>query len=52
VAAQEVEKNEEEVQEGDIVTGTEVIAASDKGIDYQKLVKDFGCFNITPELIT
>jgi hypothetical protein len=36
----------------DIVTGTEVIAASDKGIDYDKLVDKFGCTKMTPELIT
>jgi len=35
----------------DIVTGTEVIAASDKGIDYDKLVERFGCTRMTPELI-
>ena len=27
----------------DIVTGTEVTASSDKGIDYDKLVDTFGC---------
>jgi tryptophanyl-tRNA synthetase len=33
------------------VTGTEVLAASDKGIDYDKLVEKFGCFKMTSELI-
>jgi hypothetical protein len=35
----------------DIVTGTQVVAASDKGIDYDKLVDKFGCSRMTPELI-
>lgn len=35
----------------DIVTGTEVIAASDRGIDYAKLMDKFGCNAMTPELI-
>jgi tryptophanyl-tRNA synthetase len=33
----------------DIVTGTRVEAASDKGIDYDKLIDKFGCFKLTPE---
>ena len=35
----------------DIVTGTEVVAASDKGIDYDKLVDKFGCTKMSQELI-
>jgi hypothetical protein len=35
----------------DVVTGTQVLAASDKGIDYDKLVEKFGCYKITSELI-
>ena len=31
----------------DIVTGIEVIAASDAGIDYNKLVDKFGCSHMT-----
>jgi len=50
----EEEKTQQEGQEGevdeDVVTGTEVLAASDKGIDYDKLVDKFGCFKMTPEL--
>ena len=38
-------------EDGDIVTGTEVMAASDKGIDYDKLVDKFGCTKMNPELI-
>ena len=34
----------------DVVTGIEVTAASDKGIDYDKLVEKFGCFKMTDEL--
>lgn len=34
----------------DIVTGIEVIAASDAGIDYNKLVDKFGCYHMTEEL--
>jgi len=36
---------------GDIVTGTNVQAASDTGINYLKLIDDFGCSAMTPELI-
>jgi len=40
-----------EFKEGDdIVTGTEVVASSDKGIDYDKLVDTFGCTRMTDEL--
>ena len=35
----------------DIVTGTEVVAASDKGIDYDKLVDKLGCTKMSQELI-
>ena len=35
----------------DIVTGTDVQAASDKGIDYDKLIDKFGCSAMTPELV-
>jgi len=35
------EENKEIVE--DLVTGIEVHAASDKGIDYDKLVDKFGC---------
>lgn len=44
------EEEKKEVQE-DIVTGIEVVAASDKGIDYDKLIEKFGCYKMTPELI-
>jgi hypothetical protein len=40
--ATEEENKQVELTE-DVVTGTEVIAASDKGIDYDKLVDKFGC---------
>lgn len=43
---------EENKEIEDIVTGTSVIAASDKGIDYDKLIDKFGCSKMTPELIT
>lgn len=42
---------QEQVEDEDIVTGTEVLAASDKGIDYAKLMDKFGCAPMTPELI-
>jgi tryptophanyl-tRNA synthetase len=39
-------------EEGDdVVTGTEVQAATDAGIDYDKLTEKFGCTKITPEVI-
>jgi tryptophanyl-tRNA synthetase len=44
-----MEENKEITE--DIVTGTEVIAASDKGIDYDKLVDKFGCTKMSQELI-
>jgi tryptophanyl-tRNA synthetase len=34
----------------DIVTGTEVVASSDKGIDYDKLTEKFGCTPMSQEL--
>ena len=46
----EEEKKIEEPLE-DKVTGTEVIAVSDKGIDYDKLVDKFGCTKMNPELV-
>ena len=42
---------EENKESGDIVTGTNVQAASDTGINYLKLIDDFGCSPMTPELI-
>jgi hypothetical protein len=44
-----MEENKEITE--DIVTGTEVIAASDKGIDYDKLIDKFGCTKMSQELI-
>ncbi len=41
-----MQKNEQEQE--DIVTGTEVLASSDKGIDYDKLVDKFGCTKMNP----
>lgn len=38
-------------QKEDIVLGTHVEAADDKGIDYDKLVDKFGCSRMTPELL-
>ena len=35
----------------DVVTGTHVEAATDAGIDYDKLVDKFGCSRMTPELV-
>ena len=40
------EEEKKEVLE-DIVTGIEVVAASDKGIDYDKLIEKFGCYKMT-----
>lgn len=37
--------------EGDVVTPWDVKAASDSGVDYDKLVERFGCSKISPELI-
>ena len=37
--------------EGDIVTPWDVKAVSETGVDYDKLVKRFGCSKIEPELI-
>jgi hypothetical protein len=41
IKVEEEKKVEEQLE--DIVTGTEVMAASDKGIDYAKLMDKFGC---------
>ena len=43
------EKEEHEVK--DIVTSFVIQAASDKGVDYDKLIKKFGCFKLEPEMI-
>lgn len=46
------DEEQDVVEDGeDIVTGTEVSAATDKGIDYDKLVDKFGCTKMNPELI-
>ena len=36
---------------GDIVTPWDVKAASDTGVDYDKLIERFGCSKIEPELV-
>lgn len=43
----------EEVKADDdqVVTPWEVSADSEKGIDYEKLIKQYGCFAITPEIL-
>ena len=46
-----IQQNNDQDLEEDLVTGTEVQAASDKGIDYDKLIVKFGCSKMTPELI-
>ena len=43
-------KKEEEEQE-DIVDPWTVSSSSDKGVDYEKLIKKFGCSSIDEELI-
>jgi len=48
VAAEEEQKQEEGE---DLVTAWDIQAASDKGVDYDKLLEKFGCFPMTPELI-
>src|SRR5215217_6212844 len=35
----------------DVVTAFNIEAASEKGIDYEKLIKKFGCYAITPEMV-
>lgn len=35
----------------DIVTAFNIEAASEKGIDYEKLIKKFGCYAITPDMV-
>eukprot|EP01022_Parablepharisma_sp_SALTPOND_P033063 TRINITY_DN88123_c1_g1_i1.p1 TRINITY_DN88123_c1_g1~~TRINITY_DN88123_c1_g1_i1.p1 ORF type:complete len:507 (+),score=56.27 TRINITY_DN88123_c1_g1_i1:1657-3177(+) len=44
-------KPEEEKVEEDVVDPFRIVAASDKGVDYDKLIKKFGCSKITPELL-
>ena len=38
--------------EEDVVTPFNIEAKDDTGIDYDKLIDKYGCFPITPELIT
>jgi len=38
---------ETQEQTEDIVTAFNISAASDKGIDYQKLIREYGCFTIS-----
>ncbi len=45
-----VEESKQEEAE-DLVTAFTIQAASDKGIDYDKLLVKFGCSPMTPELI-
>ena len=48
-----VEQKEEtpaEITE-DLITADGIIAASDSGIDYDKLIDKYGCFPISPEMI-
>ena len=45
-AAAEVPQGDE-----DVVTPFEINAKDDTGIDYDKLIKQYGCSAITPELI-
>lgn len=35
----------------DVVTAFNISAASEKGIDYEKLIQKFGCYAITPEMV-
>ena len=44
-------KPEEKKLEEDLVDPFHIEAASDKGVDYDKLIKRFGCSKITPELL-
>ena len=46
-----MENTENTEKKEDIVLGTHVEAADDKGIDYDKLVDKFGCSRMTPELL-
>ena len=34
----------------DTVSAFEITAASEKGIDYDKLIEKYGCFPMTPEI--
>ena len=45
---EEDKKELEHEQEEDIVTGIEVKAASERGIDYDKLIVKFGCYKLEP----
>jgi tryptophanyl-tRNA synthetase len=47
-----IKTEQPEEQKEDVVTAFNISAASDKGIDYEKLTRDFGCFDMTQELIT
>ena len=50
----QIEEGKEQVEgeDGeDLVTGIDVVAAKDTGIDYDKLVDKFGCTKMTDELI-
>jgi tryptophanyl-tRNA synthetase len=40
-----------QVETEDVVTAFEISAASEKGVDYEKLIKNYGCFHISQEQI-
>jgi len=42
---------DKKAEQEDIVNAFEVVSVSEKGVDYDKLIKRFGCSKITPELI-
>ena len=46
-----MENTENTQQKEDIVLGTYVEAADEKGIDYDKLVDKFGCSRMNPQLL-
>jgi len=48
---QPAEKKEENKEGEDVVDPFKIVAGSDKGIDYDKLIVRFGCSKITPELL-
>jgi tryptophanyl-tRNA synthetase len=45
------EEQKKEPTGEDVVTGLEVSALTDKGVDYDKLIVKFGCDKVTPELV-
>lgn len=50
MSCQEEEKKEAPPAE-DIITQDGIVASSERGVDYEKLLDRFGCQKLTPELV-